>query len=90
MKSWPLALLTTAALISAGCAAQSGTKHRNIADHEGATAPLFNDLGQYRHAITTSSPLAQKYFDQGLILAYRFNHAEAWQRADIDLQSSMF
>ena len=42
-----------------------------------AGAPLFDDLGDHRHPITTSSELAQRYFDQGLVLAYGFNHAEA-------------
>ena len=41
------------------------------------TAPLFDDLGDYHFPITTSSPDAQKYFDQGLILSYAFNHAES-------------
>ncbi len=41
------------------------------------TAPLFDNLGNYHHPISTSSELAQRYFDQGLILAYGFNHAEA-------------
>ncbi len=40
------------------------------------TAPLF-DLGAWRHPITTASPGAQRYFDQGLVLAYGFNHAQA-------------
>jgi tetratricopeptide (TPR) repeat protein len=40
-------------------------------------APLFSDLGNHHHAITTKSEMAQKYFDQGLTLAYGFNHAEA-------------
>ena len=44
---------------------------------EGAGAPLFNDLGDFHREITTDSALAQKYFDQGLILAYGFNHLEA-------------
>jgi len=44
---------------------------------DGAGAPLFNDLGDYHRDVTTDSPLAQQYFDQGLILAYGFNHAEA-------------
>ncbi len=39
--------------------------------------PLYDDLGSYHHAITTSSPQAQRYFDQGLTQAYAFNHAEA-------------
>jgi hypothetical protein len=44
---------------------------------EGAGAPLFNDLGRHHRPVTTRSELAQRYFDQGLILAYGFNHAEA-------------
>jgi tetratricopeptide (TPR) repeat protein len=39
--------------------------------------PLFDNLGAHTYAITTSVPLAQKYFDQGLRLYYGFNHAEA-------------
>ncbi|WP_013324401.1 tetratricopeptide repeat protein [Gloeothece verrucosa] len=41
------------------------------------TAPLFDNLGNYHHPISTQSSLAGRYFDQGLILAYGFNHAEA-------------
>lgn len=44
---------------------------------EGRTAPLFEKMGEYSHPITTDSELAQQYFDQGLKLAYGFNHAEA-------------
>ena len=43
----------------------------------GAGAPLFTDLGRHERAISTSSELAARYFEQGLILAYGFNHAEA-------------
>src|SRR5215208_6607364 len=42
-----------------------------------AAAPLFDGLGNVHFAITTSSPLAQRYFDQGLGFAYGFNHAGA-------------
>ncbi len=38
---------------------------------------LFNNLGNHHHPISTNVPLAQRYFDQGLTLAYGFNHAEA-------------
>ena len=38
---------------------------------------MFDDLGNHTHPISTSVALAQRYFDQGLILAYGFNHAEA-------------
>ena len=40
-------------------------------------APLFDSLGSHHHAITTAVPEAQRYFDQGLILVYAFNHKEA-------------
>src|SRR5688500_19625546 len=39
--------------------------------------PLYNNLGNYHYEITTASPEAQRYFDQGLTLSYAFNHAEA-------------
>ena len=42
--------------------------------------PLWNGLGTLSYKITTTSGAAQNYFDQGLRLAYAFNHAEA-QRA---------
>jgi tetratricopeptide (TPR) repeat protein len=42
----------------------------------GAT-PLYDNLGTLHHAITTKSPIAQQYFDQGLRLTYGFNHDEA-------------
>src|SRR5262245_1026316 len=40
-------------------------------------APLFDGLGDWHHPVTTSSKLAQRYFDQGLSLCYAFNHKEA-------------
>lgn len=43
----------------------------------GAKAPLYDNLGHHHYTITTASPDAQKYFDQGLTLSYAFNHAEA-------------
>ena len=39
--------------------------------------PLYDNVGTLHHEITTSSPDAQRYFDQGLRLSYAFNHAEA-------------
>jgi tetratricopeptide (TPR) repeat protein len=38
---------------------------------------LFDNLGTLHHEITTTSELAQQYFDQGLRLVYAFNHEEA-------------
>jgi len=42
-------------------------------------APLFDNLGTLHFPITTNSELAQKYFNQGIILAYGFNHEEAFR-----------
>jgi tetratricopeptide (TPR) repeat protein len=42
-----------------------------------SSVPLFDNLGTLHHPITTSSSLAQRYFDQGLRLVYAFNHEEA-------------
>jgi tetratricopeptide (TPR) repeat protein len=38
---------------------------------------LLPGLGALSYPITTSSAVAQKYFDQGIRLAFAFNHAEA-------------
>lgn len=40
-------------------------------------APLLEGMGDYHRAVTTASPEAQRFFDQGMVLAFGFNHAEA-------------
>jgi len=47
------------------------------AGNQGTPPPLFDNLGTLHHQITTTSELAQRYFDQGLRLVYAFNHEEA-------------
>ncbi|MDE5076078.1 MAG: tetratricopeptide repeat protein [Trichodesmium sp. St5_bin2_1] len=42
-----------------------------------SAVPLWNNLGNIHHKITTNSPQAQRYFDQGLTFIFGFNHAEA-------------
>ena len=42
-----------------------------------AGAPLFDGMGDYHREITTAHPGAQRYFDQGMVLAFGFNHAES-------------
>jgi len=39
--------------------------------------PLHEALGRHHFRISTDIPMAQRYFDQGMILMYGFNHAEA-------------
>ncbi len=41
------------------------------------TVPLYDNLGNHHHAVTTRVPSAQQYFDQGLRLVFGFNHGEA-------------
>lgn len=42
-----------------------------------AGAPLFDGMGEHQHLITTGDPDAQRYFDQGLVIDFGFNHAES-------------
>lgn len=42
-----------------------------------AGAPLFDGMGDFHRPVTTASADAQKYFDQGMVLAFGFNHAES-------------
>lgn len=40
-------------------------------------AQLFDGLGSFHRKVSTSSPEAQRYFDQGMRLIWAFNHDEA-------------
>jgi len=40
-------------------------------------APLLDGMGAFHRPIATDVELAQRYFNQGLVLAYAFNHGEA-------------
>ncbi len=42
-----------------------------------AKEPIFDGLGSYKRTITTNSPRAQRYFNQGLAFYHGFNHGEA-------------
>jgi len=59
----------------AGCMRAQPTPQAGYVSKDGV--PLFDNLGSHHHPITTTSPLAQQYFDQGLRLTYGFNHDEA-------------
>jgi len=47
------------------------------ADATKLPGPLFDGLGNHHHPVTTRSKAAQRYFDQGIILLFAFNHKEA-------------
>ena len=63
-------------LVSAsyGCAPKMGDSDWYTQDN---LAPIIDGLDVLHYPITTTNPEAQKYFDQGLVLSYGFNHAEA-------------
>jgi len=74
------------AMIAAAHAAHAGTSATDphAAPHAPGTvaewaegARLFTGLGDFHRGATTSSPLVQQYFDQGMRLIWAFNHDEA-------------
>jgi hypothetical protein len=69
-------LVPTLVLALAACSTQRADMAH---DGHGGTerAVRYDTLGSYSHKITTSSPDAQAWFDQGLRLVYAFNHHEA-------------
>lgn len=67
-----------AVLAGLACPTRSVAQHgHHGAAPAGGDVPVFTGLGDVRHAISTRSPEAQRFFDQGLRLAYAFNHDEA-------------
>lgn len=63
---------------AAGCMVRTlGPPAEPTAEQTSPVVPLLEGLGDHHMAITTSSTRAQRYFDQGLVLTYAFNDAEA-------------
>jgi tetratricopeptide (TPR) repeat protein len=66
----------TLAVLMSGCAPEKPAETPlELAARAGA--PLFDGMGNHHHPITTSDPAAQRYFDQGLVIDFAFNHAES-------------
>lgn len=67
-----LLALLAAAVFTGGCAS-------NRAETGPVTGPaqLLPGMGSHHRAVSTTSAEAQRYFNQGLTLAYAFNHDEA-------------
>ena len=80
-----LAMLDPTAGMRSLCGGTGGSSMRSLLSASAAVVgrtdvtapPLYDGLGKVHFAITTSNPLAQRYFDQGLSFAYGFNHAGA-------------
>jgi hypothetical protein len=85
MRNWRLkaALFLSTALVGTTLAAADASAHKTSAPATAATVsagtvePLYDNLGNLSYQISTSSEIAQKYFDQGLRWTYGFNHAAA-------------
>ncbi len=73
-----------AAVTAAGASAQAPS-HQHYATTaeaqrpapDGSLAPRLQNLGSHTFPVTASSERAQLFMNQGLNLAYAFNHAEA-------------
>ncbi|ANQ85788.1 hypothetical protein dqs_2759 [Azoarcus olearius] len=70
--AWQRTLVQIAAAKSENAPFQTGQMQP-----AGGEVPLYKDLGTLSFKVSTVEPRAQAYFDQGLRLAFAFNHAEA-------------
>jgi tetratricopeptide (TPR) repeat protein len=68
-------------------------QHGHPSAREDKPVVLLTGLGETSHPVATTSAEAQKFFDQGFILAYGFNHDEAVRAfrraAQLDPQMAM-
>ncbi|HEY0171814.1 MAG TPA: hypothetical protein VGB98_12385 [Pyrinomonadaceae bacterium] len=67
-------LCALALVFACGAAA---AQHQHAAPAPAADVRLIEGLGEFHLPVRTTSAEAQKFFDQGLILVYGFNHDEA-------------
>ncbi|HLV24702.1 MAG TPA: hypothetical protein VKZ41_00170 [Gemmatimonadales bacterium] len=90
-------MLTTRGLILAGImpilvpvALVAQHEQHVAAPEQGNTTQLMEGLGTHSMKVSTKVPMAQQFFDQGLRLAYAFNHEEAGRSfaAAVKLDSS--
>ena len=84
----PMTAAAAVSLLLAALSAQAQTpapSHQHYESSEeamtpspsGALAPRLHSLGSHVFPVTTASPQAQLFINQGVNLAYGFNHAEA-------------
>jgi tetratricopeptide (TPR) repeat protein len=81
----PILILLTVACFSGGCAPSADTTAApaalTTAERDAlvarAGAPLFDGMGEHHNPITVNDPGAQRYFNQGMVIDFAFNHAEA-------------
>jgi tetratricopeptide (TPR) repeat protein len=64
-------------LVSLSLIAPAAAQEARVQGAATPAAVLLPGMGSLHYAVTTASADAQKFFDQGLSLAYAFNHEEA-------------
>lgn len=69
------AVIASAGLLLAGCSTTGPAE--GPAYGSGAPAQQFDGMGPHTRTVTTNSPAAQSWFNQGLNWMYAFNHDEA-------------
>ena len=75
MKPMNIQRFTLISLIALTLWLTSCSRQNELATRAGA--PLFDGMGDHHHPITATDPDAQRYFDQGLVIDFAFNHAES-------------
>ncbi len=84
-------ILCLAAALSVASAAFAQSHHEP--SPAARPAALLTGMGSHHHPIATSSPEAQKFFDQGVTLLFGFNHEEAYRSfakaAELDPKAAM-
>jgi tetratricopeptide (TPR) repeat protein len=54
-----------------------GVANQGFSVEPASKPPIYDGLGNFDRKVTTTSPEAQRFFDQGLCFLYAFNHDEA-------------
>src|SRR5512145_336719 len=70
-------MLTAAMLVLANVAGGLPAEPDKPPSQPTSQVTLYKGLGKHTRSVATSSPEAQKFFDQGLSFMYAFNHDEA-------------
>src|SRR5215471_9554408 len=73
----PVALILASTLIAPRAARAADDHPMQMGAAPEGKAPLFEGLGKFHRAISTKSPEAQRYFDQGMNFLWGFNLHEA-------------
>jgi tetratricopeptide (TPR) repeat protein len=68
--------MTRSGLVAVALLLLASSPRVSLADASSPSVPLY-ELGTFSRPVTTRSPEAQRYFDQGLAFLYGFNHDEA-------------